>query len=419
MTGRARGTGASLPPYTRRRLMSQALGIGVAGIVPAPTEGSAAATGYTDPDSSGGPTFDQGSASSGWRSFRLRGRRVILDDLLNGKPVEVVLDSGVGRTAVDVRIARALNLQFRSPIVETGVAGDGAAFLAGPAHLVVSGISIPLHSVTVVDLAFVNAATPVSPSVILGEDLFDFTTVCLDFKSSRLLVSKPNAQPYDHGFVEAPLLLGGHHRRHMPFSISPDLQLQGMVDLGSDAPLYLSPQVVSDLGLMLGRPHSLSESIGAEGSSIDIVFTVPSLTLGGVTIKDVPARVPRQWTVSVPAVIGLPLLSRYSVSFCFPRNLIALRPDPAALAMHFEKDRSGIGAIMEDGRLRIVFVSPNSPASRVALRPGDEILTINGNVVKQVMDTATAPLGTGPKGTRIDLKLSNGRQVQLVLDEYF
>ena len=331
----------------------------------------------------------------------------------------MVLDSGVGRTAVDAQTAEAVGLQNQGTLVATGVAGDGTAFLAGPALLSFAGIQVPLQSLTVLDLGPLNAATNGAASVVLGEDLFDFVTVEFDFRASRVLISKSGARLDHASFVRAPLLLGKHHRRHMPFRVGSDLQLQGMVDLGSDAPLYLSQEVVSAFKLVMGRPHSLAESIGAEGASVDTVFSLPSITLGGQELRSVPVRVPETWTVSVPAVIGLPLLARYFVSFCFAENLIALRADTVAITKPFDKDRSGIGAIMKNGHLRIAFVSPNSPASQLGLRAGDEILTINGVAVQKVLRGANRPLGFGSEGTLFDLGLAGGRQVGLVLADYY
>ena len=355
----------------------------------------------------------------GWVPFRITANRVILDGRLNDRPVAVVLDSGAGRTTMDAGAAPGFGLHSSSTLIETGVTGETRAALTGPARLELPGLRLGLPAVALADLSALTLPGRASSVVVLGQDLLDVVALSLSFQTLHLQISRPGPAPLDPGYDRAPLLPGAHHRRHIPFRLGEATELQAMVDLGNDAPLYLSPRLASDLKLLEGRKHSLALSVGAEGRSVDTVFTTPSLTLGGATLKNVPTRVPSKWTVSVPAVIGLPVLSRYDIRFCYDLDEIALRADPTVIAQPFARDRSGLGAIMDGHHLRIIFVSPASPASRAALQVGDEIKTIEGVSVKQYLTMANGPLGSRSAGTRFDLGLSDGRRVPLVLRDYF
>jgi predicted metalloprotease with PDZ domain len=85
----------------------------------------------------------------------------------------------------------------------------------------------------------------------------------------------------------------------------------------------------------------------------------------------------------------------------------------------FEKDRSGIGAVLLPTGFQLVNVAVGSPAERAGLRAGDLVVAIDGESVDFSYVRIHARLGTRPAGTVFRLALQDGRVVTLVLADYY
>jgi Flp pilus assembly protein TadD len=70
-------------------------------------------------------------------------------------------------------------------------------------------------------------------------------------------------------------------------------------------------------------------------------------------------------------------------------------------------DRGGIGVQFEvrDNRSLIKTVDPNGPSGRAGLKPGDQILKVNGQGIANLKSEQIAPLIRGPVGTQVTLTI--------------
>jgi len=72
-------------------------------------------------------------------------------------------------------------------------------------------------------------------------------------------------------------------------------------------------------------------------------------------------------------------------------------------------DRGGIGVQFEvrDNRSLIKTVDPNGPSGRAGLKPGDQILKVNGQGIANLKSEQIAPLIRGPVGTQVTLTIQS------------
>ena len=72
----------------------------------------------------------------------------------------------------------------------------------------------------------------------------------------------------------------------------------------------------------------------------------------------------------------------------------------------------GVNSLEEDGRLKVMRVSVDSPAERAGIVPGDIILGLSGEKVEKLPDFYQRLWATGAPGTEITLKVLKGTEVR-------
>jgi S1-C subfamily serine protease len=72
----------------------------------------------------------------------------------------------------------------------------------------------------------------------------------------------------------------------------------------------------------------------------------------------------------------------------------------------------GVSSLEEDGRLKVLRVSADSPAERAGLAPGDIILGLSGEKVEKLPDFYRRLWATGAPGVEITLEVLKGTEVR-------
>ncbi|MHB8283049.1 MAG: aspartyl protease family protein [Caulobacteraceae bacterium] len=363
--------------------------------------------------------FTGEDSSTAWFPLVGTDQRIQVRGRISGREIFVLLDTGVERTVVDRRLADDLGLFVVNSGTAVGVTGKVRDLIDSGIDIVLPGFVMSAPRTIVIDLQPISLAANQRVDVLLGKEFFALADVDLDFQARRIRLSKPSTRPLVYRKSIVDLQLKQVLRPHIAFSMPGEDEMKAVVDLGSDAPLYISPIYYEAHERLKVLKHSLSSSMGAEGQGVDKVFTIPVLQFGGVLLHDVPARVPTSWSVSVPALMGLPLLGRFNLSVSYSRGQLGVRPIPTAMSRPFQKDRSGIGAVRSGDGLVIVFVAPGSPAEIVGLRVGDHIAEIDGGILDDAFFARHQRMGDRAAGTIRNLTLQDGRTFNLVLADYY
>jgi S1-C subfamily serine protease len=72
----------------------------------------------------------------------------------------------------------------------------------------------------------------------------------------------------------------------------------------------------------------------------------------------------------------------------------------------------GLSSLEEDGRLKVLRVSVDSPAERAGIAPGDIILGLAGEKVERLSDFYTRLWAAGAPGVEVTLKVLKGSEVR-------
>jgi hypothetical protein len=400
---------------SRRRFAGGALtGIAMIGLP------SMTSAGARDPLTAPDVAFDHSGHFSGWLPFSLdASSHLIVSAVANGVATTAIIDSGSGRTLIDVGFARRLKLSSRPGFRAAGVTADAYGDLTDDLVIRLGAYSMVNMEAAILDLSAISTAGGAPVELIIGRDLFERVLVDLDFSESRLGLFSFSVPPKLAGATQIALTSDALGRRYVTMSVDGLENTLACYDLGSDVPLVISPEYANEHKLLAGLKVSSVASAGVSGISLGKVAVLPRVEVAGIKFENVPIQVPSTWNQSEPILAGLPIWSRFNNGIDYSRNRLTLTPAPNAVMAPFPRDRSGIGAARSTGGLRIMHVAEGSPAEVAGLRPGDEIVAIDGLRVDAAYLSSHPRIGARPAGTVFKLTLASGRQVDLVLADYF
>lgn len=353
-----------------------------------------------------------------WIPFRIDRLRLIeIEVQVNGQRAAAVVDTGATRTVFDRSFVTQAGIEVREGFRGNGLTSALSGGLTTGTRIDIAGRRLPGLDAAVLDLSAISAALGHKVDVVLGQELFAAGLVEIDFPRNRLRLLAPGAE------LEAgtPVQLGAalDRLRTLPAELPGDLGVNAALDLGSNIALYIDPALAERHRLLERLRTSTSASAGAEGIEVSTVAVLPSVTIAGIRLNNVPVQIPQRWQFASQALVGLPILSRFRLGLDFTNSRAWIDPEDSLLHLPFPKDRSGLGAVPARGRLQVIHVAPGSPAERIGLAAGDEITAINGRAVDEAFLRQRPRIGQGPPGTEVKLSLADGDTHLMVLEDYF
>lgn len=358
--------------------------------------------------------------------MRLEGGFLLVDAMIDGKgPLPFILDTG-GHAILTADAAKKLGYASQ---------GNGVSAGSGPGTMSTAYTQVKhlaLGDADIRDLTFLVMPYPYgfyergeqAPIAgILGLEIFERFAVTFDYDHGRLRL-----QPFDHG--AAPASAAGEV---LPLRFTDDMPLieaaldghAGMfgIDTGNAGYLLAFPQWAERAGIVAhyaaGAPMPTG---GVGGTYMAHLAHARSLALGGQTLTGVVAMLTRAdagatGNPSEAGNIGQDVLSRFNVHFDYRRQQMVLMPRAQPVQRHYATAgfRAGKQAGQPD-RFQVAWVLPGGPAAQAGLKAGDAIVAVDGTpAAKLGLGTLRDLVGNRAEGTRVELKLADGRTLALTL----
>jgi hypothetical protein len=369
--------------------------------------------------------FAEGRDSTGWMDFELfDNERIFIPATVEGRPVELLLDSGAGITALDASFAKQAGIKAVGSVGVMGVGGSSTMQLAPNLQVKFGGLTLSPITAGLIDLSEVVAEMGRPLPLILGKEVLNELVVDIDFQRRKIAFRDPNGFSGPPGAVR--LALGRHgDNRTVPVSVEGAAPVPFDFDLGNGSPLIVYGAYRDSAHLLDGKPQSLTLTSGVGGAKPDKVATVGSITLGGVQLASVPAAFPDAGNDAVSSDraggnIGLPVFRRFRLVMDYPHNAIWLTPNASAMAEPFPKRRSGLMVSQDRDRLKVIQIAPGSPASRAGWKEGAEIVAVDGQKIGPgYLGSPLSHWSERAPGTEVTLSLADGSTQKLTLADYY
>ena len=365
---------------------------------------------------SSGETSDEG-CSPWWPQALNINQFLTYPVVLNGERATAIIDTGFSRSGITSGVVRQFGLVAGQQSESRGLSGSIIATEYKLPKLQIG--SFAFNRLAVLGLERTPIPMPPTASMIIGCDLLRQMVLEVSFPRDVLRLCSPGRRHDTHDLVRIGAALSPGSVVKIALQVEGNAVPAAVLDTGSNAACSISRAYAEHLDLLDGRPQSTVLTVGIEGIKTDGLVTLREVRIGTFGVQRVPATVVDDWVLDTPINIGWPLLRAFDVRLDLASGGLWLRADERVLAEPFPRDRSGLGAVRLADRLLVRHVAVGSPAARAGIGVGDEIVAINDHRINDTFPQPGERQGDKAAGTMLNLDLADGRQVRLVLEDYF
>jgi hypothetical protein len=322
---------------------------------------------------------------------------VVVPVVLNGQlPLKFILDTGV-RTAILTQktFTDILNLSYSRKYTIAGPGGVKLvdAYVTNNVSLELPGVSGRGHAMLVLEEDYLELRNYLGTDVhgILGYELFSRFIVQIDYEKKMLTLMAPERFHPGKKYHPVPITI----EDTKPYVLTPLILSDGtiiraklLVDSGASHGLMLEPS--SDTRITV-PPHTVSSIIGRGlgGEITGKVGRIGSLHIGPFELDNAIANFPdpnsyfdslKIGRTSRNGAIGGEVLSRFTIIFDFPNELLYLKKNPS-FRKKFHYNLSGLTIKAKGSRLNVFEITEvrgQSAADVAGVKAGDIILSVNG-----------------------------------------
>ncbi len=348
-----------------------------------------------------------------------RGSRIVLSGRVNGVDTPMLLDSGAGVTTLDDDFARKIGLKRGTKVDAQGAGGSEQGELVHNVTIQAGNLKLSGATVLVLDLEKIEKGIGRPIPAVLGREVFMNSVVGVDFDKQILTLSPSKNFVAPVGATEVKLTRDSF-THFLPVSIDGLPPVDAAFDLGNGGALSVSAEYFKKTPSLAKLRYAVGLSGGVGGLHENRRVTLPKVTVGGVSLDQVPADLgtfqggPYKDRVNA----GIQLFKPFHLTLDLGHDRLWLQRTTAPV--DFPKDRAGMFMTLEGDHFNVVHVSPGSPADKAGLKKGDKLVSIAGERVgPDFCASAQANWAKEPLGTRVAIAKGDGQSVTLVLADYF
>lgn len=346
---------------------------------------------------------------------------IFVDVAIGGKSYEFVVDTGAGSTVLSDDVVGELGLQSLGTFNAQGVSGPQEISLVKAPEMIVGGVALENQQVIALDFSELNRKLPRMRG-LLGMDFLNRFVVKFDYVKGEMEV-----------FDRDSFVYAGNGERLAIDGIAVTMSFDGHegkfhIDTGAGGIAIHTP-FVRKLNL-LPRPDEFPSSSSISGVGSVELKTYDALChrigIGSFDLADVPVHFTDIDTgafanEAVIGNVGAVVWRQFITWFDFTGGWMIVEPntnfhDP------FRRSRLGLGLKMDDGRYLVDAVTSRTPAARLGLKRGDELVEIDGRRAADLEIEEIYLLFCAPAGTlrRLKIRTVEGeeREAEVVLEDF-
>lgn len=361
--------------------------------------------------------------------FKLVHNLIVIPVQINtSQSLNFILDSGVRHTLITrLYFSDSLDLKDASKITIKGL-GEGhdiGAYFSTGNHMYMNGIRGDNHSVYVLMEDVFNLSTRMGMPVhgIIGYDIFKNFIVKINYSTKMLTLYRPDvkirkkrkAEEYPLMIEDTKPYMVGTVKQHNGDTL--DVKL--IVDTGASHSLSLYLPTNDRLSL----PPKVMEAYLGRGLSGDIngkIGRLSSFSLGKYKLDNLTASYPDEEGIRLALNIadrngnlGSDILKRFTVIFDYPHQRITLIPNHK-FKEPFSYNMAGfeVSTPLPGTNFYIVSnVVDDSPANKVGVQAGDQLLHINGRDCTELTLQELLEMLESKPGRKLRLRLKREQEI--------
>lgn len=331
---------------------------------------------------------------------------VLVPVLVNGVPLNFLLDTGSESSAVGTGIIERLKLEEKGQGKALGNYSLRSTGSVEVKSIQIADVELNSQVLAVVDLTPLSRATGVPVDGVLGNDVLLSSPFKLNY-SKQTMTLGPLSQLGDLG---TPIEMRRMRDQFfVPITLI-SLRQEVLVDTGTNS-TNLSWSTWEQLSKMW-KPKSVIEGIVSSEGSTALLACLDSVRIGNIEVNNQAMRVQSQTRSGAFAdrgfagILGADFWRQFEVTFDPSRGMLYLKLDPGfepdpykyvTIGVQFAKAPSGVFTVMS--------VWKNSPAAEAGIEPGDHISAVDGESVSALTAEQLSKKLHARAGTSIKLNL--------------
>jgi hypothetical protein len=355
--------------------------------------------------------------------FRLLNNHIYVQARMNGKPLQVLFDTG-GANILTPAAAERLGLKTEGSIQVRGVGeGSESSGLVKVGEVALGDATVRDQVFLVLPLAGLAEVEGVEVDGIVGFEVLKRFVARVEYAQGRLTFLLPDSFQEPKGATAVPFTFDGQ---------TPQVEgavdgVKGLftIDTGSRASLTLNAPFAAEHGLKAKYAPKVEavSGWGVGGGVRSAITRAKVLELG---VARVTAPVTDLALVQKGALanrylagnVGGGVLRRFDITFDYGHQRLYLQPNES-----YDRpdayDRAGVWLNRVDGGFRVMDVVAASPAAEAGLKAGDTIVAVDGRSAKELpLPELRTRLRESAPGTRVQLTVKSGeasREVTVIL----
>ena len=316
--------------------------------------------------------------------IRLKGEHIYLDGTVNGRAVNVLLDSGAGATVMDSSLASLMELETTGRLPARGIGGTSEFSFVSVDSYSAAGALLKNQTVAVMPLTEqFYPSTGEKIDLILGYDFLSRFVTKLDYGEETITLFSPDSFQIDD--PEATVIPAERSMSLLSVEaqVEDSITVRLLLDTGAGGNVHFTPTFFSANPDFLGeRPSFETEIEGVGGTETISGFRVSTLTLGDYTV---PGGICSSFSggdmfSSYDGILGNGILSRFVLYLDYRGNRIIVKPS-SLFSEGLGENLTGMGMEIHEGGLRVRNVIHGSAADSAGIEAGDILLEAGGEAV--------------------------------------
>ena len=364
-----------------------------------------------------------GGKTSAAIPFRLLNNHIYVQARMNGKPLQVLFDTG-GANILTPAAAERLGLKTEGSLQVRGVGeGSESSGLVKVGEVALGDVTVRDQVFLVLPLAGLAEVEGVDVDGVVGFEVLKRFAARIEYAKGRLTFFIPGSFQEPKGATAVPFTFDGQ---------TPQVEgavdgVKGLftIDTGSRASLTLNAPFAAEHGLKAKYAPKVEavSGWGVGGGVRSLLTRAKVLELGGV---QVPAPVTDLALAQKGALanrylagnVGGGVLKRFDLTLDYTRQRLFFQPNDS-FARPDAYDRAGVWLNRTDDGFQVKDVVAGGPAAEAGLQAGDTIVAVGGQAAKELLlpELRTRFKESAP-GSRIRLMVRSGgvsREVTVVL----
>jgi len=334
-----------------------------------------------------------------------------------GPPADFIYDTGASITVLDSVWAAKNGIASEGRLQGQGAGSAGTGSFAKLTSMRVAGANGDGVEMKDVRVAVLDLNTHLAPffwreaAGVIGFEFINRFVSEIDFDAPLLTLHDPRTWKHEGAGESVPFTLSGHVPI-VDFTIDGKYSGGFRIDVGSGSTVDLH-------GPFVARHHLdslVTPALPITGGGFGGVFEsrmgrMKSMTVGPYTWQSPlvilsGAQGGALTSEDFAGNIGNGILERFKVTLDYERRQMWLQPskrfgDPDRFS------RSGVQFARVKGKIVIGQVIPGSPGARAGIRPGDQVLSLDGKAPTDIgLDAITNRMERSPAGSTVKLELA-------------